>query len=401
MGKSISVTLSGRVGTYLPHLAFQKTLVARLLREGMLERVLEVTPHPEVFDPAGDGSLKLIRHFPFHRMTCRPLWSIWRRLPKIVRDTLPPTALYTTTLADWLLRPWVPRTEIFHGVMNNCLLQLTRARQLGAVTLVDVGSRHPKLWWESVLEERRRFGFADRRGVYSGLTLRYMEREFEICDKITVLSTPARDSFAEFGYGHKAEIVLPGIDHEFFTPPERPVESSVFRVCYAGRVELAKGLGYLLEAWKRLALPKAELVLAGTVQADVRGSLKNCADANIKLAGFLSPQQLAECYRESNLFVFPSSAEGFGQVLLEAMACGVPVAGSDRSGAIDCVSEGVDGFVVPARNVEQLADAIVWGYRHREELQEMGRAARAKIEKQYTLQHYYQRMINLYRSLLA
>jgi glycosyltransferase involved in cell wall biosynthesis len=86
-------------------------------------------------------------------------------------------------------------------------------------------------------------------------------------------------------------------------------------------------------------------------------------------------------------------------VLLEAMASGLPVVASDLSGAADCVTQGVEGFVTPARDVDRIAEAILWCYQHREETRAMGRAARARIENQFTLSHYNQRMIAIYRSV--
>ena len=109
--------------------------------------------------------------------------------------------------------------------------------------------------------------------------------------------------------------------------------------------------------------------------------------------------KLPERYRESDLFVFPSVNEGLAQVLLEAMSSGLPVVASDHSGADELVTEGRDGFIVPVRDVDRLAEAIVWCYQHRRETQAMGRAARAKMESQFTLEHYNQRQIALYRSL--
>jgi glycosyltransferase involved in cell wall biosynthesis len=83
------------------------------------------------------------------------------------------------------------------------------------------------------------------------------------------------------------------------------------------------------------------------------------------------------------------------------MASGLPVVASDLSGASDCVTEGKEGLIVPARDVDRLADAILWCYQHREETRAMGLAARTKIENQFTLEHYNRRVIALYRSLAA
>jgi len=87
-------------------------------------------------------------------------------------------------------------------------------------------------------------------------------------------------------------------------------------------------------------------------------------------------------------------------VLLEAMASGLPVVATDRTGAPDLITHGKEGFIVPARNVEALAEAILWCYRHPDETAAMGRAARAKVEQQFTLSHHAERQIALYRSLV-
>jgi glycosyltransferase involved in cell wall biosynthesis len=193
-------------------------------------------------------------------------------------------------------------------------------------------------------------------------------------------------------------VVKPAVDTEYFAP--RPLEErSLFRACFVGRVELAKGAGYLLQAWRRLALPNAELVLVGDVKPEMHSVLRMYADSTVRTVGILPPQLLKQRYRKSDLFVFPSVNEGLAQVLLEAMSSGLPVIASDHSGAADVVTEGKDGFIVPVRDVDRMAEAILWCYQHRNEALAMGRAARAKIESQFTLAHYNQRLIELYKSL--
>jgi glycosyltransferase involved in cell wall biosynthesis len=69
----------------------------------------------------------------------------------------------------------------------------------------------------------------------------------------------------------------------------------------------------------------------------------------VRTTGVLTPRELADLYRESDVFAFPSVNEGLAQVLLEAMASGLVVVASDLSGADDCVTEGRDGFIEVAR----------------------------------------------------
>jgi glycosyltransferase involved in cell wall biosynthesis len=250
------------------------------------------------------------------------------------------------------------------------------------------------------MRECRHFGVAvgDGSGGMSERMMRRREEEFQLCDRIVVPSLVARQSFAELGYGDKTEVVPPGVDADLFVPRVGD-PPPVFRVCYVGSVELGKGLGQLLQAWKRLALPQAELLLVGAVRSQVDALLKAYGNSGVRLTGFLSPLEVAKCYRESNAFVFPSPNEGFGLVLLEAMASGLPAIGTDMTGAVHCIENGKDGLIVPARDVDALADAILWCYRHPDESQAMGRAARARIEREFTLEHYNQRVIALYRSL--
>ena len=228
-----------------------------------------------------------------------------------------------------------------------------------------------------------------------------IEEEFGLCDRTIVPSRYSFGSFAERGLAVKVEVVATGVDTQFFSPPPAARDQSVFRVCFVGRVELAKGIGYLLQAWKRLALANAELVLVGSVKREMEPVLLKYADSSVRTTGIVPAEAVAQCYRESDLFAIASVNEGLAQVLLEAMASGLPVVASDHSGADDVITDGKEGFIFPVRDVDRLAEAILWGYQHRDELRAMGRAARERIESNFTLEHYNQRMIAAYRAVAA
>ena len=140
--------------------------------------------------------------------------------------------------------------------------------------------------------------------------------------------------------------------------------------------------------WKRgnaLSLASAELVLVGEVKPQMKLLLGELRDCGVRTIGFLPAREVVRLYREANLFVQPSSSEGLAQVLFEAMASGLPVVATNRTGALECMTNGREGLIVPAQEVEALADAMLWCYQHRGESQEMGRAARARIESQFKL----------------
>jgi starch synthase len=393
--KEITVTLGVGGASY------QKTLAASLLREGMLRRVLSPGPYLEIQDPEPDGSLQTVKRFPVSQFVNRVAWGLWRRIPARVRPRQP--VLVTVRLADRAWSSWIPRCTVFHGWIGYSLACLGAAKRQGAATLLENPGRHPRLWRQSNVEECERFGIRppDQSIALTSPQVRRMEREFEICDRIAVPSTLSYQSFVECGLGEKAVIVPTGVDTDFFAPPPRPREERLFRVCFVGRVELTKGIGYLLQAWKRLALPNAELVLVGDVKSEMKSLFKTYADSTVRTTGIVLPQQVADTYRGSDLFVLPSVSEGLAQVLLEAMSSGLPVVASNMSGANDCVTNGKEGLIVPVRNIDRLCDAILWCYQHREEARAMGEAARNRILGNFTLQHYNARQIDLYRSLAA
>jgi glycosyltransferase involved in cell wall biosynthesis len=390
---SVSVTLA--VGSA----PWQKTLALSLLQAGMLRRVLSSGPYLEILEPNGDGSLEEIKRFPLNRAVNGLLWGTWKRLPKKWRPPSP--VMVTVLLQDQLRSPWIPPCSVFHGWMGHSLASLSVAKRQGASTLIENAGRHPGDFHRAPDEECDRFNIkrSERSPLLPTALIQRMKREYEICDRIVVPSTLAHASFAKFGLASKAVVVFPGVDEQFFSPDSKPLQRTLFRVCFTGRVELAKGAGYLLQAWRRLALPNAELVLAGEVRPEMKSLLQTYADSTVRTRGFLSARELLQHYRESDLFVSPSVNEGLAQVLLEAMASGLPAVASNFSGADDCITGGVEGFITPVRDVDRLAEAILWCYQHRDETRAMGQAARARIESQFTLSHYNQRMIALYRSL--
>jgi len=378
---------------------FQMTVVARLQRDEALRRVLDFRAGVEIFDPDGAEGLRLVRRYRRYSLINRLIWAAWRRLPRSGRARNMPIVV-STACADWLASRWVPPAAIFHGWTGNCLACIKKARQYGSIIMIEQATMHPSDWQDAVLKECETFGIrpSDCRASLPAQLIRRMEREFEMADAILVPSQVARRSFERAGYAERTIVVNAGVDHHFFSPPPKPAPRDIFRVCFAGRVELLKGLPYLLRAWNQLGLTKAELVLIGEVAPEMHQIIKQWARSNVRFLGFLPPSELADWYRASHLFVFPSVNEGLARVIFEAMACGLPVVATEQSGAEDCITRGIEGNVVPARNVEALAEAILWHYRNPEASAAMGSAARSKIERQFTLPQYVERVIGIYRT---
>ena len=129
---------------------------------------------------------------------------------------------------------------------------------------------------------------------------------------------------------------------------------------YVGRLWSGKGLDQLLDAFaalKRENTRDVSLLLVGDGVDEAR-LRKRCADEGLEdvvFAGFHDGDALHPLYASADVFVFPTLGDPFGMVVLEAMACGLPVISTSAAGEIaDRIDEGLNGFVVPPADVEAL-----------------------------------------------
>lgn len=147
-----------------------------------------------------------------------------------------------------------------------------------------------------------------------------------------------------------------------------------FTVIFVGSIIHRKGVSYLLDALRLLHSQHVRLILYSghTVHEEVLNGYDN-VNVSVKLG--LSQNSLAQELANADVLVFPSLDEGFGLVVLEGMACGLPVIATDHTCGPDVIEDGKHGFIVPIRSHEAIAEKLQWGIDHRAELAEMGQAA--------------------------
>lgn len=150
-------------------------------------------------------------------------------------------------------------------------------------------------------------------------------------------------------YQSKSVSISPGVDVSKFTRRSTPPDDN--KIIFVGNFSYTwKGLDYLREAIK--LLPFAHLVVVGT------GTPIACL--RTEYLGVLQGDELVKEIQSSRILVLPSinNAESFGMVLIEAMACGVPVIGSNIGGIPDVINDQEDGLLVEPRNVSSLVTAL-------------------------------------------
>jgi glycosyltransferase involved in cell wall biosynthesis len=182
----------------------------------------------------------------------------------------------------------------------------------------------------------------------------------------------------------RIHVVPSGFDPALFAAPgDDPFPDVPHpRVGYVGRLAEQKAPHLLVEAFGRVA-PEASLVVVGdgpfrpVVEAAIDGSP---ARDRITLSGFVPHDRVPAVLGALDLLVLPSAYEEMGSVLVEAMACGVPVVASDVGGIPDIVVHGQTGLLVPAGDVAALATAVDELLADRERRIRMGEEARRRSE---------------------
>ena len=239
---------------------------------------------------------------------------------------------------------------------NGCgLKSVQKARKLGVVSVVEVVNSHIVYQEELLQEEYRRLGLAWRGSPE--LEVKRRIAEYDLADFILVPSEFVRQSFLEKGFPESKLLKIP---YGFSLPevsPQKRGSDSVLEVLYVGSISVRKGLRYLIQALELLQDLPIRLKLVGP-QAEVSGIADLQLPDNVQFTGVLKGEALEQAYRGADVFCLPTLEDGFGLVLGEALSYGLPVITTTNSGGLDLLTDGEEGFIIPIRSAEAIAEKL-------------------------------------------
>jgi glycosyltransferase involved in cell wall biosynthesis len=187
-------------------------------------------------------------------------------------------------------------------------------------------------------------------------------------------------------------------------PSVLPEQKKQKTIIVVGRFNYQKGFDLLIQAWISVhrKYPDWHIHLYG--EGEDEGLLRDYIRAyHLGTSFVIHPptSDIMNKYMESDFYVMSSRFEGFGLVLIEAMACGIPCVSFDcPHGPSDIIKDGEDGVLVENGNVEQLAEKMCWMIEHEEERKEMGRKARENV-KRYLPENIIPQWEHLFEKLVA
>ena len=220
------------------------------------------------------------------------------------------------------------------------------------------------------------------------------------------ISQAARECVSRYLPGNYQVIPI-GIDTDFFSPQVPPVEKFAdgkVNILFVGRLERRKGLDCLLAAYGKVKkeFPDLRLIIVGTGAKlpKYKTMVEEDKLTNVVFAGFVPRKDLPRYYSSADICCFPATnSESFGTVLLEAMASGKPVIASNVGGYNEVLSHGEEGLIIPSKDEEALAQALLLLAQNKPLRQQMGAKGRNKAEK-YSWKNVAQRVMDYYVTLL-
>jgi len=228
--------------------------------------------------------------------------------------------------------------------------------------------------------------------VFEAFTARE-KAEWSCADLILCGSNYVKEAIVECGGPGSRCLVVPyGVDFRL-SSIERGLHDGPLRVLTVGSVGLRKGAPYILDAAKAIG-PSVHFRMVGSLDLlpKAEAELRKYVD----VIGPVPRSRIAEHYQWADVFLLPSLNEGSAEVVYEALSCGLPVICTPNTGSI--VRSGVDGFIIPVRDVYSICTKLEQLKSSADLLKKMGDHARERAS-QFTVAEYGRRLVNAIESI--
>jgi glycosyltransferase involved in cell wall biosynthesis len=252
--------------------------------------------------------------------------------------------------------------------------------------------------WPSVLHGCYRGSRLQSSVVATMLALHWQLKTWENLISIYVASTPFyRHKFIEAGFPEEKIVVKP----HFVEDPGIAHYDGGYAL-FVGRLMQEKGIRTLLGAWERLGNIPLKIRGEGPLLPEVLEVAPDVADS-MEVIPRLAREGLNKLLSGARFLIWPSEGyyETFGYVAVEAFSCGVPVIASRIGVAQELVHDQHTGLHFTSGDPNDLASKVAWAWSHPNEMNAMGRAARAEYEAKYTPKRNYPMLMDIYRRAQA
>lgn len=226
-------------------------------------------------------------------------------------------------------------------------------------------------------------------------------------DLVHVVAGVVRDAVVVLGApADRIRVIRPAVDLERWTPRRAGPDGPGLQLVAVARLQPAKGLDDLIGAVASIRESGTDARLRIVGDGPHRDSLRlrilrSQLGGTVTLVGPLPPAAVRDEVARADVFVSASLTEGISNVVLEAMATGVPVISTAVGGMAEVIHHDIDGWLVPSGRPDRLAAALQFADRHPESRAVVAAAGRRRVEEAFALERQRDELVALYRELGA
>lgn len=338
------------------------------------------------------------RCWPFH-LAMKPFYQFGSQI-QIEKAFYRMRGFWTRWIRSQFARNRCAPCDVVQAIMGYATEPFDWAERTGALKVVDCPNSHPTSYFGYWQRECDIWCPGERVPIPCRMFSR-MNRELERADLILCPSSFVRETMMQNGIPEEKCIVNPfGVDTSVFQ--KRANLPPIPRFVCVGTICVRKGHQYLFRAFERVRkqIPEAELVCVGGYKVDFRKERERWEGRFQHFPG-LSHPDLARLLQTGTAFVLASVEEGFARVISEAMGAGLPIIATHETGASTLVADGREGILVPARNAEALANAMIRLATDNELSRRLGDASHERGAVRNTWQDYGDRLLEYYRERIV
>lgn len=406
--RSVSVAqLGARMHYAVPRLLQQTDLLQRLYTDICAvrgwPRILRTIPESWCPGPLRRLRDRVPEDVPREKITSFTTFGLrYAQKLKRARNESERTAAYLwggRTFTSLILRQGIPDVDGIYAFRSAGLELLKHARREGKKAFLEQPIAPKESERELLKEEHERHGEwqdAPGQNMYTNEYAAREKQEWEQSDVIFCGSNFVRSEIKRNGGPVERCVVVPyGVNLEVGSTETRGTSKSKLRVLTVGTVGLRKGAPYILQAARKCASIASFRMVGGI---EVRDTMRSRLAEHIDLTGRVPRTKVQKHYQWADVFLLPSICEGSATVTYEAMAAGLPVICTPNTGSI--VRDGKEGFIVPIRDSDAIAEKINELSSNRDLLEHLSRRARVRYKESGSLRSYRERLVNTITSEL-
>ncbi|MFC1878381.1 glycosyltransferase family 4 protein [Chloroflexota bacterium] len=227
------------------------------------------------------------------------------------------------------------------------------------------------------------------------------------CDAYHCVSAEILTRARNFGVvSERAQVIYTAVDTDIFKPPQVLPTAPPTRILMIGSIIWRKGYEYALVAFRHAieSGANATLTIVGSGEETDRLNF-TISDLNLSdrvtHISHLNSKQVRDLINNSHIFLHTALSEGIANSVIEAMACGLPIVTTDVGGMSEAVNNHVEGFLIPPRDPEATANALLKLINSLDLRKQMGEAGRLRCLRQFNYDRYGSQFVDLYNKVLS